>query len=160
MYYFIRSCFGPVPLEFRPNPPCLVPPRSNILRCGGTVIPLAFAVRSTPPLRVVSQASCLSIRRAEGWRAANQGEHTLHPDAVPVRCPAEKGVVYLPGRDGFPCPPPLHLSYFLLFIYYSCNGAYPPSPPQSNRSLRLPREPLLRPLLSSGSTSRGIPEAG
>ena len=60
----------------------------------------------TPPLQVVGPASCQAIRRAEGWRAADQGEHTLYPDAVPVRCPAEEGVVHLPGRDGFPCPSP------------------------------------------------------
>ena len=57
-----------------------------------------------PPLRVVDPESCQAIRRAEGRGAADQGEHTLHPDAVPVRCPAEEGLVHLSERDLIPCP--------------------------------------------------------
>ena len=68
------------------------------------MVPLVVAVRTAPPLRVVGPSSCQAIRRMEGWRAAYQGEHTLHPDTVPICCPAEEGVVHLFGRDGFPCP--------------------------------------------------------
>ena len=39
------------------------------------------------PLRVVVPISCQAIQRAEGREAADQGEHTLHPDMFPVRCP-------------------------------------------------------------------------
>ena len=68
------------------------------------MIPFAVAVRTTLPLRVVGPASCQAIRLAEGQGAANQGKHTLHPDAFPVCCPSEEGFVHLPGRDGLPCP--------------------------------------------------------
>ena len=104
-----------------------------------SVVPLAVAVRTAPPLRVVGPESCQAIQRAEGWRAANQGEHTLHPDAVPVRCPTEEGVVHLHGRDGFPCPSPS-----------SCLNP--------RRSFNLPAPWLLHRLLSNQTVVSATPE--